>query len=202
MKKYVGIVLAALVLLASCAAIDVVGADAVRALGDVLDVLPAREDTSGGGWTLAADDFAAVGLAFDILIVYIDPAPFIAAGLDVTAISPLPNEIVSTLGISFRTPSYDMLNINVPKTPLEAFEKGVKANRKSVGYHSEMDHYNLDFGDGNMLEWAKDLASNDKDLVFVLNAEPLIAAGVDPNAVEGWSYDAEENMFLKIYNIA
>jgi len=29
---------------------------------------------------------------------------------------------------------------------------------------------------------------NDKDIVFVLNPEPLIAAGVDPKAVDGWVF--------------
>ena len=58
-----------------------------------------------------------------------------------------------------------------------------------------MDHYGVILGDGNMFEWAKDMLTNgygnsvqDKDIVFVLNAEPLIAAGVDPNNVEGWVY--------------
>jgi hypothetical protein len=41
-----------------------------------------------------------------------------------------------------------------------------------------------------MFEWASDMSTNDKDIVFVLNPEPLIAAGVDPNAVEGWTYSA------------
>jgi hypothetical protein len=45
-----------------------------------------------------------------------------------------------------------------------------------------------------MFEWAKDMVANgydnsvqDKDIVFVLNPEPLIAAGVDPEKVEGWA---------------
>jgi hypothetical protein len=46
-----------------------------------------------------------------------------------------------------------------------------------------------------MFEWAKDFSTNtvtkenqDKDIVFVLNPEPLISAGVDPAKVKGWSY--------------
>jgi len=39
-----------------------------------------------------------------------------------------------------------------------------------------------------MFEWAKDLSTNDKDIVFVLNPEPFLAAGVDPNDVEGWVF--------------
>jgi hypothetical protein len=41
-----------------------------------------------------------------------------------------------------------------------------------------------------------DNSNQDKDIVFVLNPEPLIAAGVDPEKVEGWAYaqvPVEEN---------
>jgi len=54
-----------------------------------------------------------------------------------------------------------------------------------------------------MFEWAKDMKVNwydnsnqDKDIVFVLNPEPLIAAGVDIEHVDGWAYaqvQVEEN---------
>jgi hypothetical protein len=39
-----------------------------------------------------------------------------------------------------------------------------------------------------MFEWAKDMSTNDKDIVFVLNPEPFIKAGVDPNKIEGWAF--------------
>ncbi len=38
-------------------------------------------------------------------------------------------------------------------------------------------------GNGNMFEWAKDMQKNDKDIVFVLNPQPFIDAGVDPAKV-------------------
>ena len=76
----------------------------------------------------------------------------------------------------------------------------------------------MKLGDGNMFEWAKDMLKNtatntdqDKDIVFVLNPEPLIAAGVDPAKVTGWVYaevPVEENgkttqvyKFLKPFNL-
>jgi hypothetical protein len=39
-----------------------------------------------------------------------------------------------------------------------------------------------------MFEWAKDMGTNDKDMVFVLNPEPFIAAGVDPGKIAGWAF--------------
>ncbi len=32
------------------------------------------------------------------------------------------------------------------------------------------------------------MAKNDKDIVWVLNPEPFIAAGVDPAKIKGWAF--------------
>lgn len=123
----------------------------------------------------------AVGIRTDL-------APFIAAGLDSSA---LPAEYTLT---------NDVLT----------FER--EYNRTILGYHSSMGHFNLNFGNDNLFEWAQDVAANDKDIVFALNPEPLISAGVSPESVEGWLYDkvemhengktVERYMFLKPFNLA
>jgi len=46
----------------------------------------------------------------------------------------------------------------------------------------------VDLANGNMFEWAKDMSKNDKDIVFVLNPQVFIDAGVDPAKVEGWVF--------------
>lgn len=74
------------------------------------------------------------------------------------------------------------------KTPLSSFEQIVANYRDSIGYHEVLDHYGVAFGDGNMFEWAKDMTTNDKDMVFVLNPAPFIEAGVDPASVAGWAF--------------
>jgi hypothetical protein len=61
------------------------------------------------------------------------------------------------------------------------------AERDNLGFHTQMGHYNYDLGEA-AFEWAKDMSANDKDIVFVLDPEPLIDAGLDPDAVEGWTY--------------
>ncbi|MDR3271074.1 MAG: hypothetical protein LBT32_06180, partial [Peptococcaceae bacterium] len=78
---------------------------------------------------------------------------------------------------------------------LSSFEHIVNQYRTAIGYHTSLDHYNVNLGDGNLFEWAKDLRTNgtsqedqDKDIVFVLNPEPLIAAGVNPEQIAGWAY--------------
>ncbi len=86
------------------------------------------------------------------------------------------------------------------------------AYRPMIGYHAALDHYGIGLGDGNMFEWAKDMATNDKDIVFVLNPEPLVAAGVDPSRIDGWLFaripvkDAsgktvDVDKFVKPYNL-
>lgn len=117
-----------------------------------------------------------------------DLAPFIEAGLDGSA---LPAEYTLTNGVLTLETEY---------------------NRAILGYHSAMGHFNLNFGNGNLFEWAQDLATNDKDVVFALNPEPFISAGVSPERLEGWLYDkvemhengktVEKFMFLKPFNLA
>lgn len=93
-----------------------------------------------------------------------------------------------------------------------AFTALVKSNRNAIGYHAALDHYGMKLGGGNMFEWAKDMSSNDKDMVFVLDAKALIDAGVDPSKVNGWIFAQVEIMddqgkemmvdkFLKPYNL-
>lgn len=84
-------------------------------------------------------------------------------------------------------------------------------SRKTLGYHAAMGHFHFDFGMGNAFEWAQDLEKNEKDIVFALDPEPFIAAGVQPEQVEGWAYEkvemhmdgkkTEKEMFLKAFNL-
>jgi copper chaperone CopZ len=66
--------------------------------------------------------------------------------------------------------------------------RAIKEAVTGIGYHGALDHYGVSLGDGNLFEWAKDMSANDKDIVFVLNPAPFIAAGVDPNKVDGWAF--------------
>jgi hypothetical protein len=99
-------------------------------------------------------------------------------------------------------------------TPLAAYEQIVNKYRKSVNFRTALDHFGALLGDGNMFEWVKDFSVNsatnesqEKDIVFVLNPEPLIAAGVDPEKVEGWAYaqvptdDGDVWKFLKPFDL-
>jgi len=141
----------------------------------------------------------------------LDAKPFLDAGLDPNK---LPENYFYYQGEMMGDMSNDMLMVGTKlgndrlsyrgsPTPLAAYEQIVEKYRSSINYHTSLDHYGVKLGDGNMFEWAKDLSTNsstgenqDKDIVFVLNPEPLAAAGVDPEKVEGWVYaqvPVEEN---------
>lgn len=180
-KQLAGIVAGLLIIasLAACASLDVVQKDAVRAFSDVLNVRSA--DSNDGDWQFKApDDTAVVNWDSARIQMVVDATPFVDAGLD---LSKLDN--ADENGIYFAQ-EFKMLG-GLGETSLSDFRKLVSAGRNKLGYHAEMDHYNIDL-DGAMFEWAKDMSANDKDIVFVLNPEPLIAAGVDPENVDDWTY--------------
>lgn len=190
--------------LVSCAATDVVGQvaatsfDAVVAkLGDQVgksEMDPAWQIKSpDGDLFLIAQDFSRPnkdGESPDFEMDF-DAKPFLDAGLDV---SKLP---MTEAGYRLEEGRF-MLHFEWGDAPLKAatggkditatFRQILATYRERIGYHERLDHYGFALGDGNMVEWAKDLATNDKDLVFVLNPEPLIKAGLDPNNVAGWVF--------------
>lgn len=150
----------------------------------------------------------------DVEFVF-DAAPFLSSGLDIT-------KLPQTEGIKYEIEDgMLMLHFELSsarfapeaKSSLGAtFAEIVKAERSRIGYHEKLDHYGIKLGNGNMFEWAKDMTKNDKDIVFVLNPEPFIAAGVDPSKMSGWVFakvemkdDAGKTIFvdklLKPFNL-
>jgi len=180
----------------ACSKLDVVGNDSVRAFNDLLQSAPqlVTEETNNG-WSIVVPDNSvrfiwsknfAESPTYDVMLIF-SAAPFIAAGLNP---SKLPDYFVFrdgllTVGTKLGNES---LSYKREITPLASYEQIVKLKRNSIGYHMQMDHYGINFGNGNMFEWAKNLAANDKDIVFVLDPAPFIAAGTDPAKIEGWTF--------------
>ncbi|MDR3259452.1 MAG: hypothetical protein LBT51_07600 [Fusobacteriaceae bacterium] len=176
---------------------DVVGKDSIRAFDKVLETLPdnVKPDEMNGGWALKAPDGGArfiwssdysKSFPHDIMLE-IDAMPFIDAGLDT---SKLPEDMffyegMIMIGVKL---GENVLKYKGTPTPLSSYEHIVNLYRKVIGYHAALDHYGVTIGAGNLFEWAKDQSTNDKDIVFVLNPEPFIAAGVDPNKITGWVF--------------
>jgi hypothetical protein len=179
-------------------ALDVVGKDSARAFDELLQTVSqlVSEDAENGVWSIIAPDNGArftwrwehTPQDNDVMLE-IDAAPFIAAGLDT---SKLPGSIEFndgklTIGTKL-VPNGSAAKARSKSTPLSAYECIVNLNRESIGYHAALDHYGMSIGGGNLFEWAKNINTNDKDMVFVLNPEPFINAGVIPDKVDGWAF--------------
>jgi hypothetical protein len=180
----------------ACKKLDVVGKTSIDSFGKVLDIDADKvsEDTTFGGWSLTSPDGTSTFLwskdysktqTYDVELVT-EAQPFLDAGLDP---SKLPAGMLSGDKLVVgRDLGSDVLTYEGDVTPLKSYEQIVKLYRDSIKYHAALDHYGVDLGDGNVFEWAKDMSKNDKDIVYVLNPQVLIDAGVDPQKVSGWVF--------------
>ncbi|OJU09461.1 MAG: hypothetical protein BGN88_10055 [Clostridiales bacterium 43-6] len=216
--KTVAVAAAGLAMMASLTAcsglkgLDVVGKQSITSFEEVLKTIPDQVQANdlNVGWSLEAPDGSARFIwsedyskapLHDVMLE-LDSKPFVKAGLTITKLPKNYTAYDDMLMVGKKLGD-DKLTYQGDSTPLGAYEKIVEKYRDSINYHTSLDHYGVKLGDGNMFEWAKDMETNgynnenqDKDIVFVLNPEPLISAGVDPKKVEGWVYaqvPVEEN---------
>jgi len=143
--------------------------------------------------TFAPDQSVSLAIAQSFtsendVVMSVDAAPFIAAGLDVTK---LPEGLFVDGRLNYVT-SIDGNATYANVT--EAFTDILSIQADLVGYHAALDHYGLSLQDGNVFEWAADVNTNDKDIVFVLNPQTLIDAGTNVEAVEAWIFAEVEIM--------
>lgn len=225
MKKifFLMLLIVAIFAFSACQALDVVGKASITSFDALLKAIPDKvsSDSSKDGWTIdAPDGQVKIILSKDFsrtqpdIRMEFDAAPFINAGLDTTK---LPSGIY-TFDQSNKhiilTAEYgkDKFVYNGDATPIETFKEIVRTHRKIIGYHENLEHFGIPLGNGNMLEYAKDINKNDLDMVFALSPKPLIEAGVNPSILKGWilgkvqvmSKDGEKvlvDKFLKPFNL-
>lgn len=204
MKKksiLIPVLLVATVIFAGCTSqLDVVADKSISSFESVINELPIEADSEDSSWILTAPDNSAKFLwskdfssttDYDVKLE-LDSQPFINAGLD---ISKLPEGAIYGDKIILGTDlSDEKSTYNGEATPLDSYKKIVEKSRDNIGYHAALDHYGIDLENGNMFEWAKDISTNDKDIVFVLNPQMFIDAGVNPQEVEGWVFAKVETM--------
>lgn len=189
--------------LGSCDRLDVVRTDSARAFGEVLKVLPASGGDLNG--ITAPDNSARFLWSGEDAAITFDITPFVNAGLNTSKFDNIADGVM-VIGYAFQSAGQK------PGEPLADFAGLAKNKRSSIGYHAALDHYGVTLGGGNIFEWAKDMNTNDKDIVFVLNPEPFIAAGVDPNRIAGWTFakvtvddangkPAQVDKILKAFNL-
>lgn len=206
--------------------LDVVANQSVTSFEAMLQALPEPVSASdtGRGWQLVAPDGEATfawgeGFANGGMMsaaVSWQAQPFVDAGLDVTK---LPSDYTYANGkLSLITSFASGTASDGQHTPVSDYRMLVSRSPAALNYHMSLDHFGILLGNGNLFEWARNLQTNtatnapqDKDIVFVLNPEPLIAAGVTPEKVAGWAYAQVEVMqgnntvqvykFLKPYDL-
>jgi hypothetical protein len=188
----------------SCSKLDVVGNDSVRAFNDLLQSAQVEQFSTlpitvihpvEKGWYIDAPDGSARFIlgqsarqlppynVHKVVMLQFDPTPFVAAGLNPGLLPEYFTVYKDSIVVEISFES-DLLS----STALSMYQHILRLNRNSIGYHMQMDHYGINLGNGNMFEWAKNLATNDKDIVFVLDPAPFIAAGTDPAKIEGWTF--------------
>ncbi len=192
----VALILAALFVLASCTQLDVVGTESVNSFEKLMTATTSMvsKDEMNGGWSLKAPDGSVRFIwSWDYsksplhdVMLELDATPFVNAGLDVSKLpAGMAYDNMLMVGTKIGTQA---LTYNGEATPLASFKKIVELKRPAIKYHTALDHYGVDLGNGNSFEWAKDMSTNDKDIVFVLDPKVLTDAGVDPAKVEGWVF--------------
>lgn len=182
--------------LAACSKLDVIGDQSIKSFDAVLNEVGdnVNEDTAFGGWSLESPDgdvrlvwskdFSKT-TSYDVYLE-LNAQPFLDAGLDTAK---LPEGMLVGEKLILGTDlGNNGLTYNGDATPLASYKKIVELYRYNITYHAALDHFGIDLTNGNMFEWAKDMTTNDKDMVFALNPEVFINAGIDPNHIEGWVY--------------
>ena len=150
--------------------------------------------SEGDKFTLVAPDQSvslSIAQSFALendVVMSVAAAPFVAAGLDV---SKLPEGLYVDGRLNYVT---SIEGTTTYASVTEAFTDILSIQGDLVGYHAALDHYGLSLQDGNVFEWAADVNTNDKDIVFVLNPQTLIDAGTNVEAVEDWVFAEVEIM--------
>lgn len=188
--------------LVACGATDVVASFAKKSFRALTESPAARVEWSESehAWSLSSiagdrfslsADFSRNGADAPDASFSFDAAPFAAAGLDAAKL-PAAEGVGYSLADGRFTVSFEIGDAAFASGAKESFAATfgelAKFERGRIGYHDKLDHYGITLGNGNMFEWAKDMGTNDKDIVFILDPAPFIAAGVDPARIEGWAY--------------
>ena len=196
MKKIFSIALAlalVAIVLTGCAATDVILKYSPASLDQIVEKFPTLVTDStetdhyfylsvDGETTLkVSHDFSMTGA--EDLVMQTPLKPFVDAGLDPVK-----------LGAGYRADDTSLFLVadfgagsGEMKTITTSLFESAKADRSVLTYHADLDHYGIALPAGKF-EWAKDEATNDKDIVFVIAAKPLADLGVDVQNIDSWVF--------------
>lgn len=200
---------ALLLILSACAQADVVKTYSVQSWNSIEGQFPNILNESDEGYEISADnetkllvDKNYAGLDGDIRIMT-PLAPFVEAGLDPDALG---EGFAADEDSLYAIGEYGDKDDKLTSSSAALFQS-VELDRNVLGYHTDLDHYGIALIKGKF-EFAKDYTKNDKDLVFVLQADPIRDAGADVENIEGWVFKVmkdekgnDNNVLLKPYDL-
>lgn len=137
--------------------------------------------SKGGERFEISSDFSS---GTDDLILDVDAAPFLQAGLDAASLSG--SQRVEDGRLVVRADAGAEWKGGQAPDFAKAVRRLMQNYRGLFAYHDELDHYLIMVGSGHTWEWAADSKTNSADLVFVLNPEAL--SGLNPDQVDGWAH--------------
>ena len=195
--------------LVGCKSTDVVAKYGVKSYEDMINKTKVYSNDKDNRWVIEAPDKTKFNISKDFsddvdFVIEVDAKSFINSGLDVSKLpkSYLYNDKNKTININSNIGN-EKFNYDSNITPVNTLNKIIDKHRNIFGYHHELDHYGLNLDNENKFEWAYHMDKNDKDIVFVLNPQPFIKAGVDPNKIDGWIYAkvGENYKLLKSFDL-
>lgn len=92
--------------------------------------------------------------------------------------------ISSALVISFVGCSRTSTSNKVADGALTTFNNIVKTYPQNKGFHKTLQHWGFKLPDNNKFEWTKDTSANKIDYAMVIQADPLMKAGLDPKKLD------------------
>lgn len=196
MKKIIPIALVlalVAVILTGCASADVILKYSPSSLDQIVGKFPAilTDNTEADHYYyLTVDGETVLKVSHDYsmtgaedLAIQTPLKPFVDAGLD-----------PAKLGAGYRADDTSLYLVadfgngsGKQSTVTSSLFESAKADRSVLTYHADLDHYGIKFPAGKF-EWAKDESTNDKDIVFVIAAQPLSDIGVDVQHIDGWIF--------------
>lgn len=200
-KKKTGLIAAFCFLalsLSACSRFDVIGNEAIDKMKQVINDTPIEVTETDINYELQAPDGMAKlswskngkeDIQYDISLS-ISIEPFVKAGMKPEL---LPEGTVwqDTMVYGFKSNSKSKETVT---SAADRVAELLDQNRDRIEYHSSLGHFLLNLSEQASFEWAQDMQMNDKDIVFALNPDMLMKAGLNPNQVEGWTYAAVEVM--------
>lgn len=129
------------------------------------------------------------------LVILADP--FINAGLDVKKLDDkewlfnpaakeegkdLPNRLVRPFNVSDKKQKSSGSE--------DAMRRIIRQNPSLIKYNENSKKYSISLGNGFEAQWTEKVGATESDIIFIINADSLIKAGVDKNKLQGsgWSF--------------